>query len=167
MIFVILSKPAPFPADTKNALIPDFFIPKNTKFKIFTPKHTNSHFLTPGSKCWHRWQISGTNMTSGHWPPWPPSPSYPTWPPWAPWPKRVLKMWCQGSLAGVGVLAENAKISLSASVERSFQNCRQKCRICTCLWRKCCICTFLQQKCHICTFSRNRQFRGPKMLSVY
>ena len=45
VIFVFLLTPAPFSADTKNTLIPDFLTPKYTKFKIFTPKHTNSHFF--------------------------------------------------------------------------------------------------------------------------
>ena len=44
--FVILLTPAPFSADTKNILIPDLLTPKNTKFKIFTPKHTKSHFFS-------------------------------------------------------------------------------------------------------------------------
>ena len=52
VIFVILLTPTPFSADTKNT---DFSTRKNTKFKIFTPKHTYSHFfdtrlnLTPAS----------------------------------------------------------------------------------------------------------------------
>ena len=45
MIFVILLTPAPFSTDTKNTLIPDFLTQKNTKFMIFAPKHTNSHFF--------------------------------------------------------------------------------------------------------------------------
>ena len=43
VIFVILLTPAPFSADTKNT---DFSTPKNTKLKIFTPKHTNSRLTS-------------------------------------------------------------------------------------------------------------------------
>ena len=50
VIYVILLTPAPFSNDTKKTLIPDFLTPKNTKFMIFTPKHTNSQFLTPDGK---------------------------------------------------------------------------------------------------------------------
>ena len=49
VIFVFLLTPAPFSADTKNTLIPDFW-------------HQNTHtlnFLTKGWTFWHRWQISG------------------------------------------------------------------------------------------------------------
>ena len=46
-------------ADTKNTLSPDFSTPKNKKFKIFTPKHTNSHFVDTRLRIWHRGQISG------------------------------------------------------------------------------------------------------------
>ena len=62
VIFVFLLTPAPFSADTKNTLIPNFLKPKYTKFKIFTPKHTNSHFFDTRLRIWHRWcrrQISG------------------------------------------------------------------------------------------------------------
>ena len=59
-----------FSAGIKNTAIPDFLTPKNTKFKIFTPKHTIKFIflLTPGWKFWHRWcrwQISGVFATSG------------------------------------------------------------------------------------------------------
>ena len=39
-----------FSTDTKNTLIPDFLTPKNTKFMIFTLKHTNSHSFYTGLK---------------------------------------------------------------------------------------------------------------------
>ena len=48
--FVILLTPAPFSADTKNTLIPDFLTPENPKFMIFTPKHNNSHFFDTSLK---------------------------------------------------------------------------------------------------------------------
>ena len=45
VIFVILLTPAKFQADIKNSLILDFLTPKNTKFRILTPKHINSHLV--------------------------------------------------------------------------------------------------------------------------
>ena len=60
VIFVILSTPAPFSADTKNALIPDFLTQKNTKFKIFTPHQAENLTLALPV-------VPGTNIRYVQW----------------------------------------------------------------------------------------------------
>ena len=58
-----------FSADAKNTLIPDLLTPKYTKFKIFTPKHTNSHFLTPCYLIHIRWSVTPQQWHAiTHWP---------------------------------------------------------------------------------------------------
>ena len=49
--YIAAAPAAPFSTDTKNTLILDFLTQKeNTKFMIFTSKHTNSHFFDTSLK---------------------------------------------------------------------------------------------------------------------
>ena len=45
MKFVIMLTPAPFSANTKNTIVPNFWHQKNTKFHISTPKHISSQYF--------------------------------------------------------------------------------------------------------------------------
>ena len=73
MIFVILLTPAPFPADTKNTLIPDLLTPKHKILDFHTKTHEFTFFLTQCWKFWHphcRWAIIDTKMMArliGRW----------------------------------------------------------------------------------------------------